>query len=114
MTQVINISGKDVAFKATGSTLRRYREKFGRDLFKDFTSLTTGELTGESMEILQNFAYIMAKQADEDIPDDVSEWLDSFETFPFDEIAQPIVILWQKSNITNVTPKKATGRRAVK
>ncbi len=114
MTEVINISGKDVAFKATGSTLRRYREKFGRDLFKDFNTLVNGEVTGESMDSLQNLAYIMAKQADDSVPDDINDWLDSFDAFPFNDIALPIVNLWKKSNITIAEQKKAPSRRAVK
>jgi hypothetical protein len=59
---------------------------------------------------LQQLAFIMAKQADDTIPDFL-EWLDSFDTFPFDEIAIPVVTLWQKSSISTSAQKNAVSRR---
>lgn len=112
MTETIKIGDKAVEFKATGSTLMRYREKFNRDLFDDFNKLTGEEVNGESMEILQRFAFIMAKQADDSVPDNVMDWLDSFEVFPFNEIAPKVVALWQKTNITTVKSKKAASHRS--
>ena len=111
MTTTINVGGVPVAFKATGSTLRRYRDKFNRDLFEDFGTIVNGEISGEVMTLVQNFAYIMAKQADDNVPEDVEEWLDSFETFPFNEVAPAVIKLWQMSNITSVEVKKPQSRR---
>lgn len=39
MEKIININGKEVGFKATASTTKRYRDKFNRDLFKDISAL---------------------------------------------------------------------------
>ena len=39
MEKIINVNGIDIKFKATASTTRRYREKFGKDLFKDIATL---------------------------------------------------------------------------
>jgi hypothetical protein len=113
MTEIINIDGRDIKFKATGSTLRRYRDQFNRDLFEDFNKLTTEDLSGDAMVIMQNLAFIMAKQGDDngEMSDDINDWLDSFESFPFNEVAPKIVQLWQKSNITTVQPKNTVSRR---
>jgi hypothetical protein len=110
MTQTIKIGDREVTFKANGATLYYYRDKFGRDLFADFAKITTGEVTEETFEILQHLAFIMARQADKTIPDDFMEWLDTFDVFPFNDVAVPIITLWQKSNITNVEPKKSPSR----
>lgn len=113
MTEIINIDGRDIKFRATGSTLRRYRDEFNRDLFEDFNKLTTQDVSGEAMEIMQNLAFIMAEQGDDsgEMPDSIDDWLDSFDSFPFNEVAPKIVQLWQKSNITTVQPKNAASRR---
>ena len=110
MTEKIKIGDIDVPMKANGATLFYYRDKFGRDLLEDMNKITLSEITGESIMCLQQLAFIMAKQADDTIPDFL-EWLDSFDTFPFDEIAIPVVTLWQKSSISTSAQKNAASRR---
>jgi hypothetical protein len=56
----------------------------------------------------------MAKQADDSVPEDVDEWIDSFEAFPFNEVAPKIITLWQNSNITTVDPKNGRNHRKEK
>ena len=114
MTTTINIGGVDVAFRASGATLRRYREKFNRDLLEDFNEITSGNITSDVINKLQDLAYVMAKQADDNIPEDVEEWLDSFEAFPFNEVAPKVINLWQSSNITTVDPKNGQNHRKEK
>lgn len=105
MDRVVKIGDKDVTLRATASTIRRYRAKFGRDLLLDLQAFTGGAQTGESLEAVQNLMYIMAKQANDKIPDDINEWLDQFEVFPLTDLAVPVVNLWTESSVTTVKPK---------
>lgn len=105
MDKTIKIGKQQVTLRATASTVRRYRAKFGRDLLLDMQAFTEGKQSGESLEAIENLVYIMAKQADDQIPDDIDEWLDSFEVFPLSDIAAAVVTLWTQSSITTVKPK---------
>ena len=105
MDKVIKIGDKDVTLRATASTVRRYRARFGRDLLADMQAFTEGAQSGEVLEAIQSLTYIMAKQANDKVPDDVDEWLDSFNVFPVADIAPDVVRLWTASSITTVTPK---------
>lgn len=105
MDKVIKIGNTDVTLRATASTVRRYRAKFGRDLLLDMQKFTNGEQNGEALESILNLTYIMAKQANDKIPDDIDEWLDSFDVFPIADISQEVVTLWMNSTITTVKPK---------
>lgn len=91
MEKVINVGGKEIRFKATASTPLRYRQWTGRDVFKDLTSLAAASQKGGAVDlakfnidIVTELAYVMAKQADPEIPE-YMDWLDTFEE-PFDLI----------------------------
>lgn len=109
MERTIYINEKAVPLKATGSTLRRYRALFNRDLIDDFNTVkkaydTEGSVTGEIVDIIQNMTYVMAKQADNTIAD-IETWLDSFETFPVGDFAADVANLWAESMFTTVESK---------
>ena len=111
MEKIINIDGKDVKFKATASTIRQYRARFGRDLLQDFQKLQNDAseadvLSVDTLTIFENLAYTMAKQADPEIPDTADEWLDGFDMFSIYVVLPQIVELWQLSNLPVSTPKK--------
>lgn len=125
MEKVIKVDGKDIAFKATASTLRLYRARFGRDMLLDFarleanmqevakanleaeeTGLELKSLSIDSLETFENIAYIMAKQADSDIPDNPGDWLDEFSMFSIYTILPQIVELWKISELPTATSKK--------
>ncbi len=111
MERTIYINEQAVPLKATGSTLRRYRALFNRDLIADFNTVkkaydNNGDVTGEIIDIIQNMAYVMAKQKDNTLPD-VEEWLDSFDTFDVGEIAADVANLWAESMTTKAEAKKA-------
>ena len=95
MEKTIKIDGKDVKFKATAATPRLYRLKFKRDLIKDLAELS--KVVGKKnfnipdLELFENVSYIMAKQADSQVPDDINEWLDDFSTFAMSEILPEIM-----------------------
>lgn len=117
------IGGKPVAFRATGATPRHYRMKFRRDIMKDMVSLrksyleafsgsdndddrTESFLSVADLEIFENIAFIMAKQADGSIPDDPSQWLDGFNVFSIYEVLPSIFELWAENMECQVESKK--------
>lgn len=104
MRGTVTIDGKIVELKATASTLSKYRSLFGRDLLKDFRKIektfkdSGGEdISAEAIEIIAGLTYVMAKQADPTITNNIDDWLDQFEIFPIDGFAQDVVMLWAKS-----------------
>ena len=112
MEKIINIDGKDVKFKATAGTPRRYLATFHRDMIKDLTKLTEAsqsqeELGSDMLEIFLDAAFIMAKQADpENVPETSDEWLDNFSMFSIYEVLPQIVELWGMQVETTVEQKK--------
>lgn len=126
MERTIMIDGRPVPFKATGNTPRLYRALFLRDIFADISKLSkaidkaqkeTDEsgsiLDVGSLEIFENVAYVMAKQADRTVPE-IGTWLDEFNVFSIYEILPQIIELWNlnteqiaesKKNIAELTAK---------
>ncbi len=117
MEKTIEIDGKNVKFKATGATIRLYRQMFQRDILADMEHVrlaTQGEtMSADALNMFENMAYIMAKQADPTIPDTADDWLDGFDMFSIYKILPQIVELWGISNVTlSNSKKKATAKRA--
>ena len=96
--KTLNIDGKEVRFECTAGTLRRYRMKFRRDLLADAQKLIKAakgdDMTAADLEVFEDVAYIMAKQADTNVPDDPNDWLDTFEVFSVYEVLPELVTLW--------------------
>lgn len=112
MEKIIKVGEKDVKFKATGQTMRIYRQQFQRDILKDMQELQDqrdrGEhFSSEALESFENIAWVMAKQADpEAVPDTPDEWLDGFEVFSIYQVLPEIFKLWGINNISISTTKK--------
>lgn len=111
MEKTIEVDGRQVKFKATASTARRYRQAFNRDLLVDMQALSTSigngqTLSASALETFENIAYTMAKQADDTVPSDANEWLDTFDMFSIYEILPQIIELWGVSMETLETGKK--------
>lgn len=106
MEKTIKIDGKDVRLKANAMTAIIYRREFQKDLFSELSHINPKETTVESMEIIYELAYVMAKQGDKSLDLNFDEWLDSFEVFPIEQIANETLMLWQRSNTGLSTPKK--------
>ena len=115
MAQKILIDGKEVAFRASAAIPRIYRIKFHRDIYKDLKELEknidgkTGEestLDMFSLEMFENIAYVMAKHADNSIPDSPEEWLDEFNTFSIYQVLPEIIKLWGLNTEMSVESKK--------
>lgn len=101
------IGDQAVPFKATAATTRRYRQRTGRDLFADFNAISEAMhspagLSALNLQAFEDVAYIMAKQADPDVPDDPDEWLDRFDLLDIYEVLPQIVTLWGASMQTSV------------
>ena len=114
------IDGKTMEFKASAAVPRIYRLKFHRDLFIDLQKLaksvdTKGkkgdkpksEIPIEDLEMFENIAYIMAQHANpKEVPSDIMEWLEEFDTFSIYQILPAILELWKINAQTQSIAKK--------
>ena len=119
----IKIDGQEVAFKASAAIPRIYRLKFQRDIYKDLAVLEKSIGDGKeessnldmfSLEMFENIAFIMAKHADQSIPDTPEEWLDNFNTFSIYQVLPQLIELWGLNVKTDVESKKNFVRQSVK
>ena len=119
LTQMIEIDGQPVKFRASAAIPRIYRLRFHRDIYKDLSLLEKSVSKQDednsgldlfSLEMFENIAYIMAKHADPDIPDTPEEWLDNFNTFSIYQILPKLIELWGLNVQTDVQSKKNLGR----
>lgn len=117
--KIVKIDEIEVPFKASAAIPRLYRLKFGRDIYRDFASLQKNvrkndeENSGldiESLEVFENIAYIMAKHADSNVPNDPDEWLEQFNTFSIYEILPQLIELWGLNTATQIESKKNITR----
>ena len=115
MKQNIEIDGKQVSFKASAAIPRIYRMNFHRDIYKDLKVLEKAIGDGDegnsnldvfSLEMFENIAYIMAKHADNTIPDTPEDWLDEFNTFSIYQVLPKLIELWGLNVQTNIQSKK--------
>ena len=114
--KMITVDGIEVPFKASAAVPRLYRIKFRRDIYKDFAALQTSVQEGdeegstldiESLEVFENIAYIMAKHADpENVPDNLDDWLEAFNTFSIYEVLPQLIELWGLNVETQAESKK--------
>lgn len=100
MEKTIIVDGKQVHLKSTGATPIRYKAQFGKDFFSeimklnhltkiDTENLEASDLSMLEMDIFYNFVYVLAKTADQSIPDPIT-WLDDFDSFPIIEVIPQI------------------------
>lgn len=113
--QNIEIDGKQVPFRASAAIPRIYRMKFQRDIYKDLASLEkvvsketeeVSNLDMFSLEMFENIAYVMAKHADPNVPDDPVEWLDGFNTFSIYQVLSKLIELWGLNMKSDAEAKK--------
>ena len=116
MTKMVKVDGKDVAFKASAAIPRLYRIKFRRDIFRDLKKLSKAvekneesesEIPIDDLEMFENIAYIMAQHADpKNVPSNVIDWLDNFNTFSIYQILPELIDLWNLNTTTEIESKK--------
>ncbi len=116
VTKKIEIDGNLVEFKASAAIPRIYRNRFGRDVYKDLATLSdavgandqeASNLDNFSLEMFEDLAFVMyaAAHPDEhyDSPD---EWLDNFQTFSIYQILPELIDLWGMNTKTTVPAEK--------
>lgn len=99
MEKTINIDGKEVELKSTGATPLRYKAQFGKDFFVEIAKMErlrgrkgSNELESIDFEVFYNLAWLFAKTANKDIPA-LMEWLDTFDSFPIEDVMGEIIEL---------------------
>ena len=119
LVKKIDIDGTEVAFKASAAIPRIYRLRFQRDIYKDISLLEksidsedpeASNLDTFSLEMFENIAYIMAKHADANIPDNPEDWLDEFSTFSIYQVLPELIKLWGLNVQTQSESKKNFNR----
>lgn len=125
MEKTLTIDGKQVRFKSTAATAKRYKAQFGSDFFadllkmgpiikavekgQDFDSLDYAALQHIDFEVFYNLIWVLAKTADKTIPEPL-DWLDSFTEFPIMDIMPEL----QDLMMASFQGKKKTNHPAMK
>ena len=111
----IEVDGKLVPFRASATITLVYNGDNSTEIFKDLMKLgksvknvnkESSDIPLDDLEMFENVAYIMAKHADPEQPDNVEEWLDQFSTFSIYEVLPKILELWNLNIQTDVKAKK--------
>ena len=126
MERTINVGGVEMRMRASALIPRLYRFRFGRDLIQDMAQLEksykkaisvsddadeeekqAAQLSALDLNIFENVAWAMAKNADPNVPNDPDEWLDSIEgVFSIYDILPQIMDLWTCGLETTSKPVK--------
>lgn len=126
MEKVIHVGTQDVKMRASALIPRLYRFKFKRDIIRDITQLKKAyekalnlpetateeekeeaQLSVLELTMFENVAYIMAKHANPELPDEPDEWLDQIDgVFSIYEVLPQILELWNLSQAQTSVPKK--------
>ncbi len=102
------------------------RQQRCRDLFVDLQKIAksvkkkgkkedkeSSEIPIEDLEMFENIAYVMAQHADpENVPPDIMDWLEQFNTFSIYQILPAILELWNMNEETKSRAKKNLDRVA--
>lgn len=117
MEKVIEIAGKEVKMRVSARLPYEYRAIFGKDVITGMQKMEregkSGELSGDSMELFENLAWLMAKSAGEDVHAElpareaVAAWLDEFDSmFAIYEAIPAITELWVLNTASSSMPRK--------
>jgi hypothetical protein len=151
----VTIDDREVRFKKTGGTMRRYKSMFGREWFADLDRIArmqrkavevakaegfevdkkkpdtkkkngkkdaeekltdqqvyalSAALTQYDSDPFYDMLYIMAKEADPDIPDTVEDWLDTFDDFAFLDVWAKVAPMLSRE--MSVDPKNGSAAAA--
>ncbi|PEJ48218.1 hypothetical protein CN692_24230 [Bacillus sp. AFS002410] len=101
MEKTILIDGKQIRFKSTGATPLKYKAQFQKDFFVEILKLNSlkklnagqdikaEDIDHVDFDVLYNIIWVMAKTADQTIPEPI-EWLDQFDEFPLFDIVPKV------------------------
>ena len=119
MEKMRQVDGKNVRFKCTAGTLIRYRNQFNREFLADLAKLEKikdGDYAEFSLAPFENILWVMAKTADDTIPEPLA-WYDSFDEFSVIDVykqVQDILIKSIKVKNSSAAVHPATKRRGRK
>lgn len=113
----IQVGNLVVPMRASALIPRLYRVKFGRDLIRDMTRLEKNmraakddpevNMDAADLTIFEDIAYMMAKHADPNVPEDPNDWLDSLNgVLSIYEALPQIIELWSSNIDTTSVPRK--------
>ena len=106
MKKDITIGEKTVPMSASALTPYNYKRLFGRDIIKDIQKIQKDSKSGDlDPEIVVYTTYVMAKEADKDLPP-LEEWLANFGLFEIYESFNQVVELWGLNAQQNSVPAK--------
>ena len=116
MEKTVKIGEKEIKLKTSGALPRIYRLWFNRDIFRDINLLAIIEdpdtVEAETTAVFENVAFAMAKHADpEGTPDDIIEWLGSFDDpSAIYDMMDDVIELWNKEKEEKAKPKKESEK----
>lgn len=104
----VKVGDREVELACSASTPLKYKRTFGKDLLQEINEMSkTQDVTG-----LSELAFVMAKQANPGIEDNLDDWLDNFDLLDFynADVIESILDLWGKNVKQLSKPKKNRDR----
>lgn len=122
------IFGTDHKLKMSAATPRIYRAKFGKDIIVQMDAMyerlsnegkkkdeekkdDSVSFTPEELEMMENLIFICSRQAEPEQPEDIFEWLASFEIGAITGTYGTIMKMWEDNlHQTSTSKKKTVGQ----
>lgn len=111
MKKTIKVEEKEICLKTNALQPLKYQKEFKRDFFADAYNIASRKY---DIEPILYLLWIFAKEASDEIPDSVEEWLAEFEDFPIIDYIPTVVELLTLSLLTHkkteeISKKKKKG-----
>lgn len=120
------IFGTDHKLKMSAATPRIYRAKFGKDIIVQMDAMyerlsnegkkkdeekkdDSVSFTPEELEMMENLIFVCNRQAEPEQPEDIFEWLTSFEIGAITGTYGTIMKMWEDNLHQTSTSKKKTA-----
>ena len=123
------IFGTDHKLKMSAATPRIYRAKFGKDIIVQMDAMyerldneakkkkdegkkdDSTSFTPEELEMMENLMFVCNRQAEPEQPEDIFEWLASFEIGAITGTYGTIMRMWENNlHQTSTSKKKTVGQ----
>lgn len=122
------IFGTDHKLKMSAATPRIYRAKFGKDVIVQMDAMyerlsnegkkkdkekkgDSVSFTPEELEMMENLIFICNRQAEPEQPEDIFEWLASYEIGAITGTYSTIMKMWEDNlHQTSTSKKKTVGQ----
>ena len=120
------IFGTDRKLKMSAATPRIYRAKFGKDIIVQMDAMyerlsnegkkkdekkkdDSVSFTPEELEMMENLIFVCNRQAEPEQPEDIFEWLASYEIGAITGTYGTIMKMWEDNLHQTSTSKKKTA-----